>query len=122
MSAHRMTQRVMLASAVMAIVLAACNSASNAEGPPSTTTPGGSTSPHRSGPITKGNDDWTTYHYAQNRRGYDPHIPTASGTLSSAWTAKLDGAVYAEPLVIGTTIIAVTENDTIYALSLSGGV
>jgi outer membrane protein assembly factor BamB len=69
-----------------------------------------------------GRDDWTTYHYSQNRRGNDPNIPDASGTLKAAWSTPPDGAVYAEPLVVGTTVIAVTENDTVYGLSLQGKV
>lgn len=67
-------------------------------------------------------DNWTTYHYTQDRQGRDPNIPTASGGLSTAWRAHLDGAVYAEPLVVYGKIIAVTENDTVYALSLAGKV
>jgi len=48
-------------------------------------------------------------------------FPAASGTLTKVWTAKLDGAVYAEPLVIGGHILAVTENDTAYSLDPKTG-
>src|SRR4051794_1773629 len=67
-------------------------------------------------------DNWTTYHYDQRRQGYDPYANPASGDLAIAWKAHLDGAVYAEPLIIDDTVIAVTENDSVYALTLSGSV
>jgi hypothetical protein len=115
-------QRLLLSVGALVLGLTACTGPSDAEGgaPAREQT----SSPHNSDHVPKRarDDDWTTYHYTQNRRGYDASIPTASGQLSSAWTAALDGAVYAEPLVIGTTIIAVTENDTIYGLSFKGKV
>lgn len=80
----------------------------------------GSTPAQRSSGGTASN--WTTYHFGQKRHGYDASAASASGSLSTAWTASLDGAVYGEPLVIGNTIIVVTENDSIYGLSLSGAV
>jgi polyvinyl alcohol dehydrogenase (cytochrome) len=43
------------------------------------------------------------------------------GRLGTAWTARLDGAVYGQPLVIGDRVIAATENDTVYALARSDG-
>jgi hypothetical protein len=45
----------------------------------------------------------------------------AAGPLSQRWTARLDGAVYGQPLVVGATVIAATENDTVYALNESTG-
>jgi outer membrane protein assembly factor BamB len=41
--------------------------------------------------------------------------------VSQAWRAKLDGQVYAEPLVDGDQVIAATENDTVYSLDVSTG-
>jgi len=40
--------------------------------------------------------------------------PTA---LANLWKQPLDGAVYAEPLVVGGQLIVVTENDTMYSLN-----
>ena len=45
----------------------------------------------------------------------------AAGGLSQRWTARLDGAVYGQPLIVGDTVIAGTENDSVYALSESTG-
>ena len=66
------------------------------------------------------NTDWTTYHRDNQHTGYvantpDPHI------LTRAWSAQLDGAVYAEPLVVGNRVIVATEGDSLYALDPSNG-
>ncbi len=66
--------------------------------------------------------NWTTYHFGQKRHGYDASAATATGNLSTAWSTALDGAVYGEPLVVDGTVIVVTENDSVYGLSLSGKV
>ena len=48
-------------------------------------------------------------------------MPTA-GRLSVAWSARLGGAVYGQPLVIGTTVVAGTEaGDAVYGLDLATG-
>lgn len=45
-------------------------------------------------------------------------VPSLS---SVAWKASVDGAVYAEPVVVGTTVYIATEDDDVYALSLDTG-
>ena len=47
-------------------------------------------------------------------------LPQA-GPLTRRWSTRLDGAVYGQPLVVGDTVIAATENDSVYALSQSTG-
>jgi hypothetical protein len=89
---------------------------------PATSTTPGPSSPSPTSSPPSGTDDWTTYHYSLDRQGFDPHIPKASGHLKVAWSTRLDGAVYAEPLVIGSTVVVVTENDTAYGVSLEGDV
>lgn len=112
-----------IAGTAIAVGVLAVQPTANASSPSTPAGTGGSSrvSASESG-TSKGADDWTTYHYDQKRQGYDPRATTASGHLSTAWTSTLDGQVYAEPLVIGNTIIAVTENDSIYGLSLTGKV
>jgi len=66
--------------------------------------------------------DWPTYHGNRGRTGYSSTMPAFTNHLSVAHTNTLDGAVYASPIVVGGKIIAVTENDTVYAISLSGTV
>jgi outer membrane protein assembly factor BamB len=69
-------------------------------------------------PLTNG--DWTTYHKNNARTGYVATMPDSS-TLTRLWQRTLDGAVYAEPLVVGGQVIVATENDSVYALSAQTG-
>ncbi|MDT4987963.1 MAG: hypothetical protein QOI74_2057 [Micromonosporaceae bacterium] len=64
--------------------------------------------------------DWTTYHHDNSGAGVAPGL-SALGTLTRAWQARLDGAVYGQPLVVGDRVLAATENDTVYALDASTG-
>jgi outer membrane protein assembly factor BamB len=41
--------------------------------------------------------------------------------VRKAWTATVDGAVYAQPLIVGSAVIIATENDTVYALNAATG-
>jgi outer membrane protein assembly factor BamB len=74
------------------------------------------------GPAGKVEDSWFTYHRDRRRTGYDELATPASGHLERAWSRPLDGAVYGEPLVVGGRIIAVTEHDSVYALTTKGNV
>lgn len=69
---------------------------------------------------TPSSTDWTTYHLNNQRTGYlastpDPH------SLAPLWSMHLDGAVYAEPLVVGNHVIVATEGDSLYALDPATG-
>ena len=64
--------------------------------------------------------DWPTYHHDNARTGYLANEPDPQ-RLVHAWTTQLDGAVYAEPLVIGERVIAATEGDTLYSLDTRTG-
>jgi outer membrane protein assembly factor BamB len=63
---------------------------------------------------------WPEFGQNAARTGVAPGLP-AAGPLSLRWTARLDGAVYGQPLVVGDLVIAATENDSVYALSESTG-
>jgi hypothetical protein len=55
------------------------------------------------------------------RSGNDVNEPTF-GTVTNLWTsAQLDGMIYAEPLVVGTTVYVATEGDSVYALDAASG-
>src|SRR5260370_16406271 len=43
--------------------------------------------------------DWTTYHRDNQRTGYIANTPDPQ-SLTKSWQKQLDGAVYAEPLVV----------------------
>jgi outer membrane protein assembly factor BamB len=114
--AHRAA--AVAALVVAAGLLAACTSApprQPAASPTSTTTSDPPTSA-----VPAVGADWTTYHHDNARTGTATGLAPL-GTLSTAWRAKLDGAVYGQPLVVGDTILAATENDTVYGLNASSG-
>jgi outer membrane protein assembly factor BamB len=68
-----------------------------------------------SSPAAVADGDWPTYHHDNGRSGVAPGFPAVTG-LSQEWQAKLDGAVYGQPLVIAGVVYAATEHDTVYAL------
>lgn len=104
------------------IVLVGCNSALT----PSATQPAGTTPltlpPHMTTPtVTPANNtDWTTYHYNNSRAGYVSSVPDAQ-KLTRGWSVRLDGAVYAEPLVVGGSVLVATEGDSLYSLNAHNG-
>jgi outer membrane protein assembly factor BamB len=63
---------------------------------------------------------WPMFDVNTARTGVAAGLP-AAGALSVAWNARLDGAVYGQPLVVGDDVIAATENDTVYALDRATG-
>ena len=71
-------------------------------------------------PVPLAAGDWPTYHHDNARSGVAADLPALS-TLSRAWSASLDGAVYGQPLVVGDRVFAATENDTVYALDAATG-
>jgi len=77
------------------------------------------TSPDYSG-VGHPGTDWPTYGHDSGRSGVAANT-AAAGPLSVAWQARLDGAVYGQPLLVGSVVIAATENDSIYALDQGTG-
>ncbi|TMD03118.1 MAG: hypothetical protein E6J01_17045 [Chloroflexi bacterium] len=64
---------------------------------------------------------WPTYHMDNTRSGNDVNEP-ALNAVSNQWTSpQLDGQIYAEPLVVGTTVYVATEGNSVYALNASTG-
>jgi outer membrane protein assembly factor BamB len=63
---------------------------------------------------------WPAYHGNAQRTGYAAGLPPA-GALAVAWSARLDGAVYGQPLIIGRTVIAATQRNTVYGLDRATG-
>ena len=64
--------------------------------------------------------DWPTYGRTADRSGVSVSSP-APTSVKKAWTVRVDGTVYAQPLIVGSTVIIATENDTVYALSAATG-
>lgn len=67
-----------------------------------------------------GTTTWSTYHLNNDRSGNNLLADLSSPR--PAWTSPtLDGAIYGEPLVIGSRVVVTTENDSLYELDLADG-
>ncbi len=64
--------------------------------------------------------DWTMYHANPARTGFIAGAPDPR-SLTRLWQTPLDGAVYAEPLVVRGHVLVATEHDTLYALDARTG-
>jgi outer membrane protein assembly factor BamB len=106
--------------AVLAAVglLAACSS--NEPALPAAAPPASAAASPLASAVPVGPGDWPTYHHDNARTGLATGFPAPS-SVAVAWQAKLDGAVYGQPLVIGNRLLAATENDTIYGLDAATG-
>jgi glucose dehydrogenase len=99
------------------VLLAACTREPAAPQSPPLTLPSG---PSTSAAPAAGDGDWTTYHRDNARTGYLAGMADPT-RLTQAWSARLDGAVYGQPLVVGDQVLVATEADSLYALSLRTG-
>src|SRR5205807_7268880 len=63
---------------------------------------------------------WTNYHRDNARTGYVADAADAHH-LTAAWNRQLDGAVYAEPLVVRGHVIVATEGNSLYSLDARSG-
>lgn len=87
--------------------------------PTPTASPSPVDTPQPSGYLDPG--DWPVYHLDAARTGNANTALAPSGALSIAWTKKLDGAVYAEPLVVHGQLIVATEGDSLYSIDPGSG-
>jgi outer membrane protein assembly factor BamB len=102
------------------LVGGACSSGSRRATPnaPTTTSAPGTSSPAAAAPA-----GWATYFHDAARTGVASDGPRSPASVHRQWASPgLDGAVYAQPLVVGDVVIAATDNDTVYALSAATGV
>ena len=115
----RHTAPAAAAAAIVILALSACTGADPTS--PTATAPGSvssATAPASSG-AAAGAADWPTYHGTMSRAGVSTTMPAASGTPKRIQSLKLDGEVFASPIVVrGLTIVA-TEQDTVYAFDQS---
>ncbi len=111
-----------IATFTLLIVLVGCSNSSSPPGAPSvSSTP--TTLPPSATAITvpaQSSADWTTYHRDNARTGYLANEPDPQ-RLTPAWSIHLDGAVYAEPLVVGGHVLVATEGDSLYSLDARTG-
>jgi outer membrane protein assembly factor BamB len=120
-AAPALTPLLLTALPLVAALLAGCSSggtpAGAATGGTTASSPAG-TSPPPAATATSTN--WPQYHRSAARTGLATGLP-AAGKLGIAWTRRLDGAVYGQPLAVGGTVIAATENDSVYGLDRATG-
>jgi outer membrane protein assembly factor BamB len=101
------------------LVAAACTSSSTASSPPSVTSSASNDSSSATPPPTDAN--WWTFGGDAARTGVDTSAPALTSP-HVAWTSPdLDGAVYAQPLIVGDRVLVATENDSVYALDAGSG-
>jgi len=117
--------RVVAAACVAGLLAAGCTSAATATGVAGPATTGHTTvaaAPPGTAATgaTSSQADWPTYDRTAGRSGVSVSSP-APGKVRQSWRAAVDGAVYAQPLVVGTQVIIATENNTVYALNESTG-
>jgi outer membrane protein assembly factor BamB len=115
---------------VVAIVLVACGGSHRARSAAASSTTGANQGGASSSPTIGASRsalplggpaaDWATYHGQPARTGVDRAGP-GLGRVRRLWTAGVDGAVYAEPLVAGGRVIVATENDSVYAFDTATG-
>jgi len=115
-----LTRRVLLLGMCTLLLVGCAIPPSQGSTPPALTTPltlpPATTSPTSSPSST----DWTTYHRNNARTGLVENAPDPH-QLTRAWNVQLDGAVYAEPLVVGGRVIVATEGDSLYSLDRNTG-
>jgi outer membrane protein assembly factor BamB len=110
-----------LARLIVPILALAVSGCTSSPGPGAASSPGSATAPAATrSPPSPGGWDWLNYHRDPAHTGFAGAAPPA-GQLSIAWTRRLDGAVYGQPLVIGGLVIAATEGDSVYGLDRATG-
>ena len=107
------------AAAIVILALSACSGADPAS--PAATAPGqasSATAPASSG-AAAGAAGWPAYHGTMSRAGVSATMPAANGIPRRIQSLKLDGEVFASPIVVGGLTIVATEQDTVYAFDQS---
>jgi outer membrane protein assembly factor BamB len=105
--------------AVVACLLAGCSSGSERSDESGGTSAATATS---STAAAGGDAQWTTNFHDAARSGLAEDGPTAGSETAKLWeSSRLDGDVYAQPLVVGDRVIVATGNDTVYALDVADG-
>jgi outer membrane protein assembly factor BamB len=122
-----MRPRYAVAAAAAAIVMVALPACSGAGRPaPAATSPGpaspapaSSRPASASPPAAAGAADWPAYHATMSRAGISTAMPAARGKPVRVQSLRLDGEVFAAPIVARRLTVVATENDTVYAFDQS---
>jgi Abnormal spindle-like microcephaly-assoc'd, ASPM-SPD-2-Hydin/PQQ-like domain len=110
--------------AVVAVAALALAGLSGAAAAPAAAAPRGQ---HAGGAAHAVRNDEDTASQNDLRTGWDPDEPGLSpsvvsgGTFGQVFKTAVNGQVYAQPLVVGSTLIVATENDWVYGLNATTG-
>jgi outer membrane protein assembly factor BamB len=94
--------------------------ASTTAAPPTLAAPAPTTSAAPAPPAPAPAADWPTYHRDNSRAGAVAGAPNPQ-RLTETWRQSLDGAIYAEPLVVSGWVVVATEANSLYALDARTG-
>ncbi len=121
-ASHRRTYYILFCTLCLVLVtLTSCASGGTSNHQAgTTTTPTTSVSKEAQSSATHTWDDWLAYHHDATHGGYLPSTPDPQH-LTNAWNTSLNGAVYAEPLMVKGHVIVATEGDTLYSLDPQSG-
>jgi outer membrane protein assembly factor BamB len=120
MRSHRLAA---LAALAALIVLTACGDppgTPTTASAPAARTPVACASPPTVAGRPPGDADWPVYHRTGDRHGVEP-TGGAARTPSPLWGVRLDGSMFAEPLVALGLVIEATEHDSVYAFDAVTG-
>lgn len=106
-------------AALVALGVAGCGS-SRLSTESSSTAPIPSTTATSPSTAAVGAPDVPSYHQDAAGTGHSAVTPPPS-RLAVGWDHHLDGAVYAQPLVVGGLVIVATESDSVYAFDATTG-
>jgi hypothetical protein len=112
-----------LAALTALLVLSACGdppAVSTTASAPSARSPIACGTPPAVSVQPPGAADWPVYHRAAERRGVDP-AGAAARTPSPLWGGRVDGSMFAQPLVVQGLVIEATEHDSVYAFDAATG-
>ncbi len=105
-------RRVLLVVLAVATLAACSSSSSGGDATAPATAPAG----RSAGSVAP---SWPIYHGNRAHSGYAPHMPAVRGSMRTVGSLKLDGAVYASPIVVDGITVVATEHDTVYAFNSS---
>jgi PQQ-like domain len=111
-----------IAVGALTALLTACSSPAPSPTPssPAPVTGSAPASGPAHGPSGPAYPDWPTYHGDAQRTGVSASMPSARGNPTVQTALRLDGPVYASPIVVGGVTIVATEQDSVYGLDRSG--
>lgn len=114
--------RALLALAVSLLTLTGCTRGVPADPNSASSSVAGTSAaaPSASRPAQPSTPDWPTYHGDLARSGYSAAMPAVTRPPRVLTARRLDGAVYASPIVAAGVIVVATEADTVYGFDRAG--